>query len=157
MGRPAPQYIPEALNVERFRLVLGCSALRVPPKMGPKSVKMVPPPKKKSVPGPLGVPKHVFSGDFEAYLGPFEPPCVPQALQVEPSWDQREVKSGPKMYLSKRVLWHHCGCSNAWLQPILWPFWAVLTPCTSVGVGQKCIGTRRSNGEWSNQTKNGIC
>ena len=60
MGRPAPQYIPEALNVERFRLVLGCSALRVPPKMGPKSVKMVPPPKKKVCPDHLGCPSMCF-------------------------------------------------------------------------------------------------
>ena len=84
----------------------------------------------KSDPRPLGVPKHMVLPCFEAYLGCFHIPYVLEPPTVEPVWDQEEVKSGPKGWVSNYATILPLMCF--WL--ILRPIWAV-SKLPYVGMG----------------------
>ena len=46
----------------------------------------------------------MFLARFQAYLGCCDSPYVPKSLNGESLWDQKRVKSGPKMEFSGRAL-----------------------------------------------------
>ena len=58
----------------------------------------------KVVPTPLGMLKQLFLARFEPVVARFGPWKIPKCLETGPLWDQKWVKNGSKMYVSRSDL-----------------------------------------------------
>ena len=76
----------------------------------------------KSDPGPFGMLKQVFLAHFELVVARLGPWNIPKCLEKGPFWDQKWVKIGSKMCLSKNDLGPsegHKQVKRAHFEPIL--------------------------------------
>ena len=61
---------------------------------------------------PRQLRKHAFLARFKASFVNCDTPYVSQTLEIEPFWDQIEVKIGQQERGLPRMLQGHLGCSN---------------------------------------------